>query len=442
MAALQVSASSFAKAATLSLIAVLTVAFDAPNQAAAVTDYGPPPVFTSSDRSVAFQQDAAHTGQGSALSSLAPPLQEKWRIDMPEPCTNPTLTVPIVVDGRIFVTSQIFDSGCPGTALVYAIDLRSGTILWGPKEIGGRGLIAGLAYENGRLFAVNSDYHVFAFDPATGQELWRNFLAPAGTETMRGTPVAADGILYVPNLWALDQRDGHVLWQQIEAGGDSSPAAGPNGIFVSQTSLRVYSVSRSGTILWRYENGFGGGGTTPALYEGRLYARDWNYNKPSPIFDANTGARVGEFASVRPPAFGNGVGYFMSGAIGCLPAAGPCTLRAVDLSTGKVLWSFDGDGQLSIAPIVVGNTVYIGSWPGNLYALDAFTGSVQWSTDVDANIGGPKEVVGLGSGDGYLVVPAHGRLFAFGPAAAAPTLSADKGMFAPVPVGYEGRKEA
>ncbi|HEY3478620.1 MAG TPA: PQQ-binding-like beta-propeller repeat protein, partial [Streptomyces sp.] len=83
-------------------------------------------------------------------------------------------------------------------------------------------------------------------------------------------------------------------------------------------------------------------------------------------------------------------------------------------------WTFQGDGQLTTAPIVVNGYVYAGSRTGRLYAIDGTTGKSVWSTDVGAPIKAPDEqnlsqpLTGLGAGNGLVVVPATHLLTAYG----------------------------
>jgi outer membrane protein assembly factor BamB len=123
--------------------------------------------------------------------------------------------------------------------------------------------------------------------------------------------------------------------------------------------------------------------------------------------DANTRTVIRGFDSDRPPAFFGDVALFLQSG----------TLRGVD-SNGQVLWSFAGDGQLTSAPVVVNQTIYIGSYSGTLYGLNA-SGQQIWSTQVGASIPAPDEhnaylTTGLGSGDGLLVVPTESVLVAYG----------------------------
>jgi hypothetical protein len=57
------------------------------------------------------------------------------------------------------------------------------------------------------------------------------------------------------------------------------------------------------------------------------------------------------------PAFTSTTGFILTNG----------TLQGLARSNNQVLRSFAGDGQLSSAPIVVNNSVFIGSAGGNLY---------------------------------------------------------------------------
>ena len=69
------------------------------------------------------------------------------------------------------------------------------------------------------------------------------------------------------------------------------------------------------------------------------------------VLDANAGDPIGGFTSDMPPAsIGNLVLYVYDG-----------TLVGADTSSGQQLWSFAADGELTSAPLIVNQTIYIGS---------------------------------------------------------------------------------
>ena len=279
---------------------------------------------------------------------------------------------------------------------------------------------SGLAYGDGRVYAVNGDGLLRAFDPATGAQKWIRQLP--GQYSFSSEPTYANGIVYLGGagsggtLYAVSARTGRVLWTRSVANGDhSSPAVSDDGVYVSYACPNVFGFEPDhGAPLWTYSDGCsGGGGRTPVLADDWLWVRDGGTGL---ALDAGTGEIVQAHASLTTPAFDATRGYFREGS----------ALVARDPSTMAPLWTFTGDGQLSSPPLVVGNHVYVGSMTGMLSAVDVATGLSPWSTNVGAPIRPPDEhnvsepVVGLGAGQGLVVVPASNLLVAYGSATAPP----------------------
>ncbi|HYW71101.1 MAG TPA: PQQ-binding-like beta-propeller repeat protein, partial [Pyrinomonadaceae bacterium] len=169
-----------------------------------------------------------------------------------------------------------------------------------------------------------------------------------------------------------------------------------------------------GSLIWRYNPGCsGGGGKTPALYNGRLYVRD---SSPDYIFDSQTGGMAGSFISKSVPAFSGNLGFFLNGPK-YFGAYG--TLEARDVGTNIVQWSFAGDGFLNSSVIVVNGFVYVGSDHGKLYALDAATGHQVWSGTAGTSIPYVDEqnvsqpLTGFAAGEGIIVIPTRTTLVAY-----------------------------
>jgi outer membrane protein assembly factor BamB len=84
---------------------------------------------------------------------------------------------------------------------------------------------------------------------------------------------------------------------------------------------------------------------------------------------------------------------------------------ALDASTGKELWRADV-GVTESSPLVLGRTLYVGSWDGRLYALDRRTGRELWSFPTGGKIKGAAA-----SHDGTLFFGSYdGRVYAVGAA--------------------------
>src|SRR5205823_1783119 len=180
---------------------------------------------------VAYGVDRGHAGhQNDPL--LVPPLTRLWGRSLPTPGTNPILSYPVIVDGRVFVTSLQYDVA----SVVYGLDLRTGRTLWGPIAIGGSGHWSNATYEAGRLFAVNNMGGAYALDPATGAVLWHTEIG----SDVSSAPVAAAGHVYLVStggLWALRQTDGKILWLRkwLDSAVSASPAVDQDGVYVTLT---------------------------------------------------------------------------------------------------------------------------------------------------------------------------------------------------------------
>src|SRR4029078_3620365 len=99
--------------------------------------------------------------------------------------------------------------------------------------------------------------------------------------------------------------------------------------------------------------------------------------------DSLNGALIGNFVAKNTPVFSGSTGFFLEGP-NFFGSFG--TLRARDVDTNAVLWSFAGDGQLQSALLGVNNYVYAGSASGKLYAVNAATGQQVWVTQAGASI--------------------------------------------------------
>ncbi len=242
---------------------------------------------------------------------------------------------------------------------------------------------------------------VAALDPATGNSQWS---ATVPGNWFPEPPVAADGIVYTTNageVTAFDESSGAALWSANIGGTDGIVAVTADGVYGSSPCTATSLHPALGTVLWSYNSGCsGGGGSTPVVAGGVLYSPDSSAGSSGTVFDAESGTVKGAYVASVIPTFTSASGFFLSNG----------TLQGLARSNNQVLWSFAGDGQLSSAPIVVNNYVFVGSAGGNLYALDATTGAHVWSENLGAAIPystdyGVVSYTGLVAGDGLLVVP-------------------------------------
>ncbi|HEV2859976.1 MAG TPA: PQQ-binding-like beta-propeller repeat protein [Pyrinomonadaceae bacterium] len=368
---------------------------------------------TPQDTAANYQGDSAHTGFVNS-PGLAPPFKKKWTVNF-----GREMSYPVIGAGKVFVTVR--NASAYGTGL-YAIDAATGATAWGPVALGGSYYWSALAYENGRVFAVNGSGMLTAFDAATGAVAWTRQLP--GQYSFDSAPTAYNGVIYTGGsgsggtLYAVSAANGTVLWTAGVANGDnSSPALTADGLYVSYACAMSYKFNpTTGAQLWRFSTGCsGGGGKTAVYYKGRLYVRDGSTGNK--ILDGTSGANLGTFNSRNAPAFAGNLGFFTAGSTYLYENL---KLEARDLGNNNALvWSFAGDGYLRSAPLVIDNHVLVGSDTGMLYALDTQTGNKVWSMNLggggipyvdEHNVSQP--LTGFAAGAGLLVVPTKTTLVA------------------------------
>ncbi len=367
-------------------------------------------------QSVGYQQGPTH--EGLALNAgIGLPLRQRWVLDLPG-----LASYPVIAEGKVFVAYTV-DEG-DGATFVVALSALDGSTVWGPSMLENTYGSAYACYEAGTLFAMSHDGRLTAFDASTGSVKWT--IDIPYQEYFWGPPNAYGGTLFVSGaqsggtVYAIDEQDGHVIWfVPLNSGDNSSPAVDDTGVYASFACIKAYRFNRlTGALEWEtLPPCEGGGGATPVLHDRRLYARDVFDRRE--ILDASTGETLGTHLSRRIPAFSGNSGLYMEQPN---PFLEPCRLLNVNLATEAITWTFEGDGQLTSAPLVVDSYVLVGSVLGNLYAVDLASGQILWTTNVGKRFlpgidtFGGNPTPGFGAGEGIVVVPASNRIIAFEPA--------------------------
>ena len=156
-------------------------------------------------------------------------------------------TGPLVVGGTMYFTTD---------TISYAIDGASCQEKWRvPRHSARRNPLLvhrGFAWLDGRLFRGTTDGHVLALAATDGHTVWDQTLDVAGPGiSYPMAPIAADGMVFIGNaggdnagvtghVFALDARDGHVVWRF-----DVVPAGGPARATWENTRIPL-----SGAAFW------------------------------------------------------------------------------------------------------------------------------------------------------------------------------------------------
>ena len=252
------------------------------------------------------------------------------------------LSEPVVGGGRVYAIDA--------ESQVSAFNADSGARLWRTDVAGDvdsdKLLGGGVAYDSGRVFVATSFGDVLALDAGSGKQIWRKTVGAP----MRTGPTIADGRVFVVsidnNLVALAEDDGRRLWSHNglneTAGllGTASPAVDQNVVIVVYSSGEIYGLrADTGRTLWSDTLAGqirGGAVATLADIRGR------------PVIDRDAAIAISN-----------------SG-----------TIAALDLKTGTRNWDANFGG--SQAPWVAGDYVYVLTTDQQLLCLTRQDGKVRW----------------------------------------------------------------
>ena len=282
---------------------------------------------------------------------------------MPDPF-DCYLSSPVVWNGAVYFGS--------GDGNIYSLNAASGAVNWKFKT--GNVVHASPAIADGVLFLGSWDTNFYALDAATGAEKWRFKTGEDADihnqEGIQSSAAVVDGMVYFgcrdSHLYALDAKTGEKKWAFSGNGSwvVSSPAVRDGKVYfvTSDTSLLEELDAKTGTVLhsasfnhwYLYSSPALAGGTLyVGLTQGKLAAVDLATFKPSWSFETD-GMKEHGAGYTKPDGTPNEEAIYRSDFYDDM-------VSGVDrvMSMGAILSS----------PVVVGNTVYVGSADGNLYAL-------------------------------------------------------------------------
>ena len=188
-----------------------------------------------------------HLAAGGELGQL-------WDADIGEGSSDEAvlLAQPVVDGGRIFAMDV--------EASIGAYDAETGETIWQTRlesEDDDGTLGGGIAFDGGRLYATTGFAEVAALDAASGKIIWRRRLS----NPMRSAPTVHDGRVFVVTianeLFALNTADGKTLWSHSGlsevAGlvGGASPAVDAGIVIAPFTSGEVVALRvENGRVVW------------------------------------------------------------------------------------------------------------------------------------------------------------------------------------------------
>ncbi|MEO0394157.1 MAG: PQQ-binding-like beta-propeller repeat protein [Pseudomonadota bacterium] len=278
--------------------------------------------------------------------SLGTALEPIWRADIGSGSSRAVRLVaqPIVAEGRVYTLDT--------DAELRAFDLSNGRELWSVEtrldDEDDDVLTGGIGLAEGRIFVTTGYATLVAFEAETGNELWRQRLSAPS----RAAPTIAQGRVFVitvdNRLIAHDAATGTVAWDHgglIEAAGllgGASPATDGTVVVSGYSSGEIHGLRiENGTSVWQ--------------------------DSVAPV------RRLGMMASLADieamPVIADGVVYTIGHAQRFL---------AIDIRNGTRRWQRRLGSTAT--PVVAGDFLFVISNDNELVALTRQDGRIRWVT--------------------------------------------------------------
>lgn len=346
---------------------------------------------------VEWAQSGGNASKSMGHLSLGTALGTAWSVDAGEGSSKRARlgAPPVVANNRIYLVDteaklRAFDATTGASVWTSQIgtkaDTAGGTDFWTGEAKGNSAALfgGGVSYDNGRVYATNGLGDAAAFDAATGAEIWK--VRPGGP--LRGAPTIANDNVYVVSqdnqLYALNPADGTQRW----TGSGTLELAGVFGTAAPSAA--------QGTVV----AGFSSGELTAYRFEnGRVVWQD-------ALSRTSISTVVGSLSDIdADPVIDDGRVY----AVG---QGG--RMVAVELNTGQRIWEINIAGIST--PWVAGEWIFVVNDQAQLLALARSTGKIKWMTQLprfkDAkDKKGPISWVGpILAGDRLIVASSDGQI--------------------------------
>ena len=297
-----------------------------------------------------WAQSGGNAGKSMGHLALGASPQRVWTANISGTTKRARLAAsPVVSNGRLYAVDT--------EAMVHAFDAASGAKIWSTRiDVKGDGKDSlfggGVSAEGTMVYATNGVGDVVALNAADGSELWK--VRPAGP--LRGAPTLSNGNVYVMTqdnqIYALSQTDGSVQWN--EAGtlglagifGVAAPAAAQGTVIAGYSSGEL--------TAYRYENGRN-------LWSDAL-ARTSISTSVSTLSDIDADPVID-----RGRVFALGQGGRMA---------------SYELVTGQRIWELNIAGIAT--PVVAGEWVFVLTDDAKLLCIARPTGKVRWISQLAA----------------------------------------------------------
>ncbi|HEV7691236.1 MAG TPA: PQQ-binding-like beta-propeller repeat protein [Hyphomonadaceae bacterium] len=178
----------------------------------------------------------------------------------PDPAfASTTVTLPTATPAGDWLQSGVTAAKIPGN-LEAAPEFK---IAWKAKVSGSstsKRIVAAPVVKDNRVYVIDSDQHVFAFDAGNGHKIWQRDLKSTNSKRDKhsvggGLAIAGDKLIVASGysfVEAMNLATGAQIWRRsLDTPMSSSPAIMGNRAFLTSTNNEFYSLDTdTGEVLW------------------------------------------------------------------------------------------------------------------------------------------------------------------------------------------------
>ncbi|TWU38290.1 outer membrane protein assembly factor BamB family protein [Novipirellula artificiosorum] len=348
-----------------------------------------------------------------ALNEADGSLSWQTSLDAVEKRARKQFTVPLVIDGKLYVGSA--------NKCFYCLDANSGKVLWETEltdwirskpVMTSEGLV--VASVDGTVTCLSTSGAVQWQKKISTHPIYAD-LASAGDSVLvndsdlwlRCINAQGDLLWKKSLLKAYENERCERIFTDVLSGGtyyQSKPTAANGKVYFGNPAGFLFSIdAETGKEVWKFEMG-GAISVAPAIAEGKVFAGQQGGERFFYCVDAETGELV--WKQTVPGGWVWGSAAVDDGLVYIPTVDGHAV--CLDAETGHMIWMYPTAKSVPAEPAIDGDLVYFGSWSHSLYAFNKKTGEIVWK----------ENGIGLDSGtlianDGKIYLPHHANVFMY-----------------------------
>jgi glucose dehydrogenase len=330
---------------------------------------------------------------------------EIWTWQDPQPKLQGIDQQVTVYNGTVYTSTvpgigvtSFYQGGQVG--VLYALDEQTGNVKWSFNTVKDGNL-----WGNPQVNSGGGAWYPPAIDPATGTTYWGigNPAPYPGTKQYPNGSSRPGDNLYTDSELAISST-GQLLWYKqvkahdlFDADFETSPiltTATVNGaqkkivIGAGKLGYAVAFDAQTGDILWKTSVGKHQNDDTQQIPAGQSIAV-----YPGTYGGVETPLALADNV-IYVPVINMSTNYTSSGLKPNASFSGTGELNAIDINTGKILWTATFPAIDVGGATVVGNLVFTSTYDGKVFGLDRASGKQIWSWQAPGSINSPLTVVG------------------------------------------------